>query len=223
MLVIYTFVFGVIMHARFGLGQEESPIDYGLAIFCSLNLFNLCGEIITRSPRLIVQQPNLVKKVVFPLEILPIVSVLDALVHCVIAFLPLFLMVAIAHWTIPWSFAWLPCYLIPTTLLSLGLALFLSALGVFVRDVENLVGPGITMLLLVSAIFYPLSVVPDSMRFWYALNPIVIIVDGARRSLIWGIPPDPGSLILVTLAGAILALLAGAFFLKAKPAFADVM
>jgi lipopolysaccharide transport system permease protein len=77
--------------------------------------------------------------------------------------------------------------------------------------------------LLVSAIFYPLSVVPDSMRFWYALNPIVIIVDGARRSLIWGIPPDPGSLILVTLAGAIFALLAGAFFLKAKPAFADVM
>ncbi|MFY9988707.1 MAG: ABC transporter permease [Chthoniobacterales bacterium] len=223
MLVIYTFVFGVIMHARFGLGNAETPIDYGLAIFCSLNFFNLCGEAITRSPRLIVLQPNLVKKVVFPLEILPIVSVLDALVHCVLAFVPLLLMVAIAHRTIPWSFAWLPCYLIPTTFLALGLGLFLSALGVFIRDVENLVAPGITMLLLVSAIFYPLSVVPDSMRFWYSLNPIVIIVDGARRSLIWGIPPDPVSLTVVTLAGVIFAFLAGAFFLKAKPAFADVM
>ena len=54
------------MHARFGLGNAETPIDYGLAIFCSLNFFNLCGEAITRSPRLIVLQPNLVKKVVFP-------------------------------------------------------------------------------------------------------------------------------------------------------------
>jgi lipopolysaccharide transport system permease protein len=223
MLVIYTFVFGVIMHARFGLGQEESPIDYGLAIFCSLNLFNLCGEIITRSPRLIVLQPNLVKKVVFPLEILPIVSVLDALVHCVLAFVPLFVLVAIAHRTIPWSFAWLPCYLIPTTFLALGLGLFLSALGVFVRDVENLVAPGITMLLLISAIFYPLSTVPASMKFWFGLNPIVIIVDGARRSLIWGTPPDTVSLVIVTLLGAVFAFLASAFFLKAKPAFADVM
>ncbi len=223
MLVIYTFVFGVIMHARFGLGNEETPIDYGLAIFCSLNFFNLCAEAISRSPRLILLQPNLVKKVVFPLEILPIVSVLDALVHCVLAFVPLFVLVAIAHRTIPWSFAWLPCYLIPTTFLALGLGLFLSALGVFIRDVENLVAPGITMLLLVSAIFYPLSVVPDSMRFWYSLNPIVIIVDGARRSLIWGIPLNPVSLTVVTLAGAIFAFLAGAFFLKAKPAFADVM
>jgi lipopolysaccharide transport system permease protein len=223
MLVIYTFVFGVIMRARFGLGEQETPIDYGLAIFCSLNLFNLCGEIITRAPRLIVLQPNLVKKVVFPLEILPIVTVLDALVHCVLAFVPLFLLVAVAHHAIPWSFAWLPCYLIPTTLLSLGLGLFLSALGVFVRDVENLVAPGITMLLLISAIFYPLSVVPDSMRFWYTLNPIVVIVDGARKSLIWGIPPNAVSLAIVTVVGAIFALLAGAFFLKAKPAFADVM
>jgi lipopolysaccharide transport system permease protein len=223
MLVIYTFVFGVIMHARFGLGNAETPIDYGLAIFCSLNFFNLCAEAMSRSPRLILLQPNLVKKVVFPLEILPIVSVLDALVHCVLAFVPLFVMVAIAHRTIPWSFAWLPCYLIPTTFLALGLGLFLSALGVFIRDVENLVAPAITMLLLVSAIFYPLSVVPDSMRFWYSLNPIVIIVDGARRSLIWGIPPNPVALTVVTLGGAIFAFLAGAFFLKAKPAFADVM
>ncbi|MFY9987833.1 MAG: ABC transporter permease [Chthoniobacterales bacterium] len=223
MLVIYTFVFGVIMRARFGLGNAETPIEYGLAIFCSLNFFNLCGEAITRSPRLILLQPNLVKKVVFPLEILPIVSVLDALVHCVLAFVPLFVMVAIAHRAIPWSFAWLPCYLIPTTFLALGLGLFLSALGVFIRDIENLASPAITMLLLVSAIFYPLSVVPDSMRFWYSLNPIVVIVDGARRSLIWGIPPDAVSLTAVTLMGAIFAFLAGAFFLKAKPAFADVM
>jgi lipopolysaccharide transport system permease protein len=223
MLVIYTFVFGVIMQARFGLGKDETPIDYGLAIFCSLNLFNICGEIITRSPRLIVVQPNLVKKVVFPLEILPIVSVLDALVHAVLAFIPLFLLVAIAHHRIPWTFAWLPCYLIPTTFLAFGLGLFLSALGVFVRDIDNLVTPGITMLLLVSAIFYPLSIVPESMRFWYTLNPIVVIVDGARKSLIWGIPPDAVSLSIVTLGGAIFTFLAGLFFLKAKPAFADVM
>ena len=223
MLLVYTVVFGVIMKARFGIEKNETPFDYGLAIFCGLNLFNFCGEIITRSPRLIVTQPNLVKKVVFPLEILPVVSMLDALIHCLIAFVPLFLAIAISHGNIPWSFILLPCYLIPTSLLALGLGLSLSALGVFVRDIENMVTPAITILLLGSAIFYPVTTVPEGLRFWFSLNPIVIIVDAARRSLVWQVVPDFVPLIIVTLVAAMFVLLAGAFFLKAKPAFADVM
>jgi lipopolysaccharide transport system permease protein len=223
MLVVYTFVFGVVMNARFGVGKTESPFDYGLMIFCGLNLFNLCGEIISRSPRLIVTQPNLVKKVVFPLEILPVVSTLDALVHCLIAFVPLFLAVAISHGLIPWSFVFLPCYLIPTMLLALGLGLLLSALGVFIRDIDNMVTPVLTILLLGSAVFYPVTTVPEGLRVWFGLNPIAIIVDGARRTLVWGTTPEMVPLLVVTLASLIFVFLAGAFFLKAKPAFADVM
>jgi lipopolysaccharide transport system permease protein len=223
MLAVYTIVFGVVMHAHFGIGKNESPFDYGLTIFCSLNLFNLCGEMITRAPRLIVTQPNLVKKVVFPLEILPIVSTLDALVHCVIAFVPLFVALIILHHNVPWSFVLLPIFLIPTTLLALGVGFLLSALGVFVRDVENMVAPVLTILLLGSAVFYPVSAVQGLLKIWFAFNPITIIVESARRSLVWGAAPDILPLTAVTLASAIFVFLAGAFFLKAKPAFADVM
>ena len=223
MLAVYTIVFGVVMNARFGLGKDESPFDYGLTIFCILNLFNLCGEMITRSPKLIVLQPNLVKKVVFPLEILPIVSMLDALLHCVVAFVPLFLAIILIHHVVPWYFVWLPLYLIPTALLALGCGLLLSALGVFVLDVENMVAPVLTMLLLGSAVFYPVSSARGLLRVWFDVNPITIIIDSARRSLVWGAMPDILPLILVTLAGAIFVFLAGAFFLKTKPAFADVM
>jgi lipopolysaccharide transport system permease protein len=223
MLVVYTIVFGVVMKAHFGISANETPFDYGLMIFCGLNLFNLCGEIITKTPRLIVTQPNLVKKVVFPLEILPVVSVLDALLHCVIAFVPLLILFIVIHHVVPWSFVFLPFYLLPTALLSLGLALFLSALGVFVRDIDNMAAPVITMLLLGSAVFYPVSSMSGLLRIWFDVNPIAIIVDGARRSLIWGATPDFIPLLLVTLAAGIFAFLGSAFFLKAKPAFADVM
>jgi lipopolysaccharide transport system permease protein len=223
MLAVYTIVFGVVMNARFGLSSKESPFDYGLTIFCGLNLFNLCGEMITRSPRLIVTQPNLVKKVVFPLEILPVVSMLDALIHCVIAFIPLILALAFVHREIPWSFLFLPIYLIPTALYAVACGLFLSALGVFVRDIENMVAPVITILLLGSAIFYPVSAMSGPLKIWFNLNPITVIVDSARRTLVWGATPDYIPLILVTLVGALCAYLASAFFLKAKPAFADVM
>jgi lipopolysaccharide transport system permease protein len=223
MLTVYTVVFGVVMKARFGIAADETPFDYGLMIFCGLNLFNLCGEMITKAPRLIVTQPNLVKKVVFPLEILPMVSMLDALLHCIVAFVPLVVLFIVLHHTVPWSFVFLPCYLIPTALLSLGLALFLSALGVFVRDIDNMTAPVITMLLLGSAVFYPVSNMSGLLKVWFDVNPIAIIVDGARRSLIWGAAPDIIPLILVTLAAGIFAFLGSAFFLKAKPAFADVM
>lgn len=223
MLAVYTVIFGVVMKAHFGSGSNETPFDYGLMIFCSLNLFNLCGEMITKAPRLIVIQPNLVKKVVFPLEILPVVSMLDALVHCMIAFVPLLVAVIIAHHSVPWSFLWLPIFLLPTSLLALGSGLFLSALGVFVRDIENMVAPVITLLLLGSAIFYPATNMSGPLKIWFDVNPITVIVDGARRSLIWGQAPDLTSLAVVTLAAGIFAFLASAFFLKAKPAFADVM
>jgi lipopolysaccharide transport system permease protein len=223
MLVVYTIVFGVVMKARFGLSSKETPFDYGLTIFCGLNLFNLCGEMITRAPRLIVTQPNLVKKVVFPLEILPVVSMLDALLHCLIAFVPLFLALAFVHREIPWTFVFLPVYLVPTALYAVACSLFLSALGVFVRDIENMVAPVITILLLGSAIFYPASSMSGPLRIWFDLNPITVIVESARRTLVWGAAPDFIPLILVTLVGAIFAYLASAFFLKAKPAFADVM
>lgn len=222
-LLVYTFVFGTVLHSRFGVSKSETTLDYGLALFCGLNLFNFCAEVMSRSPRLILSQPNLVKKVVFPLEILPLVDVLDALVHCILAFVPLFIALIIVHGSVPWSFWSLPLFLLPTTLIALGLGLFLSAIGVFVRDIDNVVPPTITLLMFGSAIFYPLAFVPDWFRPWLSLNPLAILIESARKTLVWGVPPDLAALLLITLLGVAFAILGFLFFEKSRPAFADVI
>jgi lipopolysaccharide transport system permease protein len=223
MLLVYTFVFGTIMHARFGISKTETTLDYGLALFCGLNLFNVCAEVISRSPTLILGQPNLVKKVVFPLEILPVTTTLDALIHAILAFIPLLLALTIVRGAIPWSFVFLPFFLIPMALFALGLSLFLSALGVFVRDIANLVNPVMTVLLFSSAIMYPIAFVPDWVRSWFYLNPLAVLVDDSRKVLMWGFYPNFAALALLTGVGLLLVLVGFSFFEKSKPAFADVM
>jgi lipopolysaccharide transport system permease protein len=223
MLLVYAFVFGTIMNARFGFSKSETTLDYALALFCGLNLFNLCADVIGRSPTLILGQPNLVKKVVFPLEILPLVTMLDALIHALLAFVPLFLGLIVLRHEIPWSFVFLPFFLIPAALLALGSSLILSALGVFVRDIPNLINPLLTVLLFGSAVIYPLTAVPEAIRTWFSLNPLAILIDDSRKVLIWGIFPNFATLALVTSAGLLLVVVGFLFFEKAKPAFADVM
>ncbi len=223
MLLVYTFVFATVMHAHFGISKSETTLDYGLALFCGLNLFNFCGDVIMRSPSLILSQPNLVKKVVFPLEILPLISTLDALVHCVIAFIPLFLALAILHGTVPWSFVFLAAFLIPAALIALGLSLLLSAIGVFIRDVQNMMTPAVTVLMFGSAVFYPLATVPDWIRPWFQLNPLALIIENSRRTLIWGLPLGIPQLAFASLLGLVLVIVGFLFFEKSKPAFADVM
>jgi lipopolysaccharide transport system permease protein len=223
MLLVYTFVFGTIMNARFGISKTETTLDFALALFCGLNLFNLCAEVIGRSPTLILGQPNLVKKVVFPLEILPLVTMLDALIHTLLAFIPLFLALIIVRHEIPWSFVFLPFYLIPMALFALGLSLFLSALGVFVRDIPNIITPLVTILLFSSAIMYPLAAVPEPARSWFYFNPLALLIEDSRKALIWGFFPNFLTLTLLAGFGLLFVVVGFLFFEKSKPAFADVM
>jgi lipopolysaccharide transport system permease protein len=223
MLLVYTFVFGTVLHSRYGLSKSETTLDYGLALFCGLNLFNFWADVMTQSPGLILSQPNLVKKVVFPLEILPLVNVLDALFHCVLAFVPLFFALILVHGGVPWSFCLLPLFLLPTMLIALGFGLFLSAIGVFVRDIQNFVPTAVTVLMFGSAIFYPLAFVPDWIRAWFSLNPLAVLIENARKTLVWGMSPDIGPLLLITALGLAFAIIGFFFFEKSRPAFADVI
>jgi lipopolysaccharide transport system permease protein len=223
LLLVYTFVFGTVLKSRFGISKTESTLDYGLALFCGLNLFNFCADVILQAPGLILSQPNLVKKVVFPLEILPLVNVLDALVHCLLAYVPLFVALIIVHGGVPWSFCLLPLFVVPMTLIALGLGMFLSATGVFVRDIQNFVPPTITVLMFGSAIFYPLAFVPDWFRPWLSLNPLAVLIENARKTLVWGISPDITSLLVITALSLVFAFLGFLYFEKSRPAFADVI
>jgi lipopolysaccharide transport system permease protein len=223
MLLVYTFVFGTVLHSRYGVSKTETTLDYGLALFCGLNLFNFWAEVMMQSPSLILSQPNLVKKVVFPLEILPLVNVLDALFHCVLAFVPLFFALILVHGGVPWSFCFLPLFIVPTMLIALGFGLFLSAIGVFVRDVQNFVPTVVTVLMFGSAVFYPLAFVPDWIRAWFSLNPLAVLIENARKTLVWGMSPDIWPLLIITVLGLAFAIIGFSFFEKSRPAFADVI
>jgi len=223
MLVVYVFVFGFVFKSRFGIERNESVFDFGLALFCGLNLFNFFSEVAMRSPILIVQYPNFVKKVVFPLEILPVVATGTALFHCLIAFLPLAIGLAIAHQEIPFTLLYLFVFLVPLVLLTCGTSWILASAGVFFRDVQPILTAAITILMFMSAIFFPLKAVPEKWRGWISLNPMVHLIEGARAAIIWGATPDWGAYFVI-LGGSLAVFLLGYFiFDRSKSAFADVV
>jgi lipopolysaccharide transport system permease protein len=223
MLAIYTFVFGAVFHSRFGYSQTEGVFDFGLGLFCGLNLFNFLAEVITRSPSLILQQPNYVKKVVFPLEIFPVTTVGAALFHFLMANVPLLIGFIIIDHRFPFGFVWLLVVALPLAFGALGVSWILSALGVFVRDISALLPPILTMVMFCSAIFYPISAAPAFARSFLALNPLALLVDSARQALFLGRPPGLFGFSALAFLGLFLACIGYAFFLKAKPAFADVI
>src|SRR5580704_6992927 len=147
MLGVYTLVFGGIFQGRFGVGKSQSPIDFPLGLFCGLNLYNFFSEVLLKSPTLILDHPNYVKKVVFPLEVLPVVTVFGSLFHLAIASVLLIVAIGIAHHTFALSFLYLIPFVIPLVLATLGISWMLSAIGVFVRDLQSAIPPALTILM----------------------------------------------------------------------------
>jgi lipopolysaccharide transport system permease protein len=223
MLAVYAFVFGFIFKSRFAIDHDEGPLDFSLGLFCGLNLFNLLAEVVTRSPTIILQYPNFVKKVVFPLEVLPVVTTGTAVFHCLIAFVPLALGLGLVHQQIPFTVLFLFLYLIPLALLACGSSWILAAVGVFFRDIQPVLTVAITVLMFTSAIFYPLNAVPENLRAIICLNPMVHLVQNARAAIIWAVMPD-WRVYFLLLAGSLAVFLGGYFvFERSKPAFADVL
>jgi lipopolysaccharide transport system permease protein len=223
MLAVYLFVFGFIFNARFGIAKNESTFDYGLALFCGLNFFNLFSEVVLRSPTLVLQYPNLVKKVVFPLEIFPIVATGTAIFHCLIAFLPLAIGLGISRHEIPFTVLYLFVFLVPLSLLTCGASWIFAAIGVFFRDIQPILVAAITILMFMSAIFFPLRAVPEKWRAVIGLNPMVHLVESARAAIVWGVTPN-WLTYFVLFAGSLAIFLMGYFvFDRSKSAFADVL
>jgi lipopolysaccharide transport system permease protein len=223
MLAVYVFVFGFVFKSRFGVGQSENAFDFGLALFCGLNLFNLFAEVAMRSPTLILQYPNFVKKVVFPLEILPVVATGTAVFHCLIAFVPLAIGLAIAHQQIPFTLLYIFLFLVPLVFLTCGASWILASAGVFFRDVQPVLTAAITILMFMSAVFFPLKAVPEKWRVWIGLNPMVHLIEGARGAVIWGVTPDWRAYLVLLIGGLIVFLLGYFIFDRSKSAFADVV
>lgn len=225
MMLIYTFVFSVVFHTRWDISssQPTRPGEFALILYAGMTAFNLFSSVMNRAPGLVLAVPNYVKKVVFPLEILPVVATGSALVTALINVL---LVLAGSVWlyrTVSPTLVLLPLVFIPLILLTLGLAWFLSSLGVFIRDIGQAVSVVIQVLFFVTPIVYSPNTVPPNLRFLIIINPIAPIIDGFRRTLIWGTMLDWGSWGIVTVVSAVVALLGFAWFSATKRGFADVM
>jgi lipopolysaccharide transport system permease protein len=222
MLLVYTFVFSVVFKARWNSGSD-SKTEFALVLFAGLLVFNLFSECFNRAPTLILSNVNYVKKVVFPLEILPWVILGSALFHTAISLL-VWLMAYVVFMGAPQiTVLWLPLVLLPLLLFIMGTSWALAALGVYLRDVSQLTGMVTTMLLFLSPIFYPASALPDKYRQILYLNPITPSIEMMRDVLYWGKSPNFALLTGSIALAAIIAWLGFAWFQKTRKGFADVL
>ncbi len=155
MLTIYTFVFSVIFQARWGTSGETNKVEFALLLFTGLVVFNVFSEVISRAPSLIIANSNYVKKVIFPLEILPIVTLGSALFQALISYVILILVMLILTGTFYWTAILFPIIILPLLLMILGLAWFLASLGVYIRDIGQVISIAIPALMFMSPIFLP--------------------------------------------------------------------
>lgn len=222
MLTVYTFVFSAVFKVR--MGQDvESNVDFAIVIFAGLIIYNLFAETITRAPGLILGNISYVKKVVFPLEVLPLVAIGSTLFHTLISVLVLLMFHFIVNHALAYTVIFLPFTIIPLALVTIGLTWFLSSLGVYLRDVSHTVGMFTTGLLFLSPIFYPASVLPEMLRPYLFWNPLTFIVEQTRDVLIWGNMPDWMGLALYSGVGAVVASAGLFWFQKTRKGFADVL
>lgn len=224
MLSVYTFVFSEVFKSRWGgVGGEESKTQFAVVLFVGMIVLSLFSEVINRAPGLILSNVNYVKKVVFPLEILPVVSVGAAVFHSLINLAVLLAAFSVFNGYLHWTVVLIPLVLIPLVIVILGLAWILTCLGVFLRDVGQTVVIFTTVLTFISPIFYPVTAVPEEFRPWLMANPLTFIIEQAREVLIWGNLPDGFGLSIYTLAAIVLAWGGYFCFQKTRKGFSDVL
>lgn len=224
MLAIYTFVFSVVFKVRLeNVGHGDNRFEFALLLFAGLIVFNLFSECISRAPGLILSNVNYVKKIIFPLEILPWVTLGAALFHACISLLVLFIFLIAIGQTIFWTLILLPIIILPLLLLIMGLSWLLASIGVFVRDLSQFVGLILTMLLFMSPIFYPASALPESVRNYLFLNPLTFIIEQARGVILYGTLPHWGGLMIYYTVAVLIAWAGLFWFEKTRKGFADVL
>jgi lipopolysaccharide transport system permease protein len=221
MIAIFTFIFAGIFGARFG--ASGSPWDYALYLFCGLLPWTMFQETLQASATTIVTHANLVKRVVFPLETLPIAQALSALANQLSGTLALLVAVVAIHQKLHASILWLPILVIPQLVLTLGAAWLIAALGVFLRDIAQGISLFLMAWMYLTPIIYPESIVPEAYRRIININPFTPLIRSYRRVLIEGAPPDWPGLAYFT-AFALASFLFGYWwFARTRKNFADVI
>ncbi len=224
MLVVYTIVFSEIFKSRWGgVGADDSKTQFAVILFVGMIVLGLFSELLNRAPGLILSNANYVKKVIFPLEILPVVAMGAALFHSLVSLIVLLTAFLIFNGFLQWTLVFIPLVLLPIVILSLGLAWMLASLGVFIRDIGQTVGIITTVLMFLAPVFYPVTAVPEGLRLFIMANPLTFIIEQAREVLIFGHLPNWLGLGIYTIVASVIAWLGYAWFQKTRKGFADVL
>ncbi len=222
-LLVFTFFFGVIFKMRWAGHGDGSLSELALVLFVGLALYNFLAECLSRAPGLILAHQNYVKNVIFPLEMLPAVMVASALLTLAATLLVILLLQATMGAGLGWTALLLPVTVLPLALFVLGLSWVLASLGVYIRDIQQLIVPLVQLLMFLSPVFYPVAALPESIRPWLQLNPLALVIEQTRGIVLFGQPPAWTPYLPCLLATLLIALLGGWWFARTRQGFADVL
>lgn len=223
MLLVYTFVFGIVMKVKWGVAGQDN-IEFGIILFAGLLLHGMLAEVLVGSVGLITGNHQYVKKVVFPLPLLSLVRLSNALLHMLLGMLILIVMFLFTGGTLHLTIFLVPVVLFPFVLFLLGASWFISVLGVYVRDLSQFMGVVVTILLFLGPIVYPFSSVPDQIKNYVLwLNPLTIVVEQFRAVVLFGQMPDWRLLGIYSVFAVLMLLIGTWFFNRTQDGFADVI
>lgn len=225
MLMVYTFVFQSVFQARWPgvVDDANSGLHFALNLFAGLILFGFFSDVITRAPGAIVNQPNLVKKVVFPLHLLPWIVVLSAGFQALISLVVLLLGAVLLTGGIPEHLIYLPVLFLLFVPFVLGLSLAAAALGVFFTDAQHVAALLTAPLMFLSPVFYPVSMLPLWAQEWIYFNPLTLMIELSRAVFLDSPWPEPSLLIIFGMVSFLTAVLGVIVFAKLQRGFADVL
>ena len=223
MLAVYTFAFGVVFQARWGQGNSSSPWEYALCLFSGLLIFNVFSEVVGRAPTLMLENTGYIKNIVFPIEILPVVTLVVAFFNFAIGVVVMFVLYLAQRGLPPQTVVLMFLPLLPLGLFTLGLGWFLAALGVYLRDLRQIVGILIAALMFLSPLFYPVSALPETVRPIILLNPLASIIESMRDLVFFGRMPHWGNYLAGLAASVVVAWLGFIWFARTRKGFADVI
>jgi lipopolysaccharide transport system permease protein len=222
MLAIYTVVFGMAFKTRWGPGDEDT-VTFALVLFSGLIVHGFFAENLNRAPSLITTHANYVKKVVFPLEILPVVALISALIQFSLSFMVLLLFCLFTGTTVHAGTVLIPLILLPLILITLGLSWFLASIGTFLRDLAQGMSMITTLALFLAPVFYPIGNIPKAYHFLLFLNPITLPVVQMRDLMLWGNPIEWSYWFISLFVGLTICFVGYWWFQNTRKGFADVL
>jgi len=222
MLCVYTIAFGFILKSKWP-HAGDSKANFALILYVGLIVHGFFAECLVRAPQLVLGNPNFVKRVIFPLDVLPWSMILSALFHALINMLVFVILHRITAGPLPWTVVFFPVVLLPLVLLVAGVAWFLASLGVYLRDINQVTGVVATAMLFLSSAIVPVEALPERYHALFRLNPLTFIIDQARNVALWGQQPDWAGLGIYALAALGVMYAGCAWFRGTRAGFADVL